>query len=64
MDSALNGFVESGHSISSKDHDALEILQLAEKDGHQSVVVEVLPFTTFKKDICFVKEEDSFPASY
>ena len=64
MDSALNGFIKSGHSVSSKDHDALEILQLAEKNGYQRVVVKVLSFTTFKKDICFVEEEDSFPASY
>ena len=64
MDSALDGFIESRHSISSKDHYALEILQLAEEDGYKRVVVEVLPFTTFKKDICFVEEEDSFPASH
>ena len=64
MDSALNGFIESGHSVSSKDHDALEVFQLAEKNGYQRVVVKMLSFTAFKKDICFVEEENGFPASY
>ena len=62
MDSTLDGFIESGNAISGEYHDALEIFQLAEEDGYEGVVVEVLALTAFEEYVGFVEEEDGFPA--
>lgn len=53
---ALDRLVEDGHSIRGQYHYALEILQLAQEDRDEGIVLKVVLGTSFEEDVCFVEE--------
>ena len=62
VDAALDRLVEDGHPVRRQDHDALEVLELAQEDGDEGVVREVVLGARFEENVGFVEEQDGFPA--
>lgn len=49
------------HQVRRQNEDALVILELAQKDGNESVPLNARIISLSKEDICFVEQHDSFP---
>ena len=55
----MDGWGDYGEGTN--EEDAIEILELAEKDCYQGVALYVVYVPFLQEDIGFVKEEDCFP---
>ena len=63
VDTRLEGRIDILNTIGGEEENAFVVLEHAEEDGYEFVALEVLRTTLLKKDIGFIKEEDSIPLS-
>src|ERR1700761_5460695 len=51
VDTALEGLIERLNAVGSEEQDALEVLQQAQEDGHESIAMYVLMLSLLQKYI-------------
>jgi len=62
MDARLKRGIYSVNAVRGEEHDALEVLEVPEKDGDERVPDNVSWASFGKKDVCFIQEQDGIPA--